>query len=83
MSEWDVVSVLVVVIGLFFTVGRPIISLNTNIATLNASLKAEKERLAEFEKNSEREHGELWAHNDEQDKVLEEHKMRLHDLDGK
>lgn len=83
MSEWDVVSVLVVVVGLFFTVGKPIISLNNNIVSLNASLKAEKEQRTKFEKDSAKEHDELWAHNTEQDKMLEEHKMRLHDLDGK
>lgn len=83
MSEWDIVSVLVVIVGLFFTVGKPIISLNTNITILNESLKAEKERRAEFEKCSEREHCDLWEHNDKQDKLLEEHNLRLHDLDGK
>lgn len=83
MSEWDIVSVIVVIVGLFFTVGKPIINLNTNITILNESLKAEKEKLADFEKCSEREHCELWEHNEKQDKMLEEHKMRLHDLDGK
>lgn len=83
MSEWDIVSVLVVIVGLFFTVGKPIINLNTNITILNESLKAEKERHKEFEECSEREHCALWEHNEKQDKVLEEHKMRLHDLDGK
>lgn len=83
MSEWDIVSVIVVIVGLFFTVGKPIISLNTNITALNESLKAEKERLEKFEQNSEKEHEELWLHNSEQDKMLMEHKIRLHDLDGK
>lgn len=83
MSEWDIVSVIVVIVGLFFTVGKPIINLNTNITILNESLKTEKEKLADFEKCSEREHCELWEHNEKQDKMLEEHKMRLHDLDGK
>lgn len=83
MSEWDIVGVLVVIIGLFFTVGKPIINLNTNITVLNESLRAEKERRAKFEKCSEKEHCDLWEYNDKQDKILEEHTMRLHDLDGK
>ena len=83
MSEWNVVTVLIAIIGLFFTVGKPIINLNTNITTLNDGIKNLNERQDRFEKCSEKEHDELWEHEDEQDKILEEHKLRLHDLDGK
>lgn len=83
MSEWDIVSVLVVIVGLFFTIGKPIINLNTNITVLNSELKAARARLDKFEKSSEKEHCDLWAHNEEQDKLIAEHNMRLHDLDGK
>lgn len=83
MNEWTVLTALAAIVGLFLTVGKPIINLNTSITVLNESLKAEKERRAQFEKDSCKEHAELWAHEDKQDKILAEHKMRLHDLDGK
>lgn len=83
MSEWDVVTIIIALVGLFFTVGKPIINLNTNIAILNQSIKETNTRQDKFEKSSEKEHEELWEHENEQDKILEEHKMRLHDLDGK
>lgn len=83
MNEWSVLTALAAIVGLFFTVGKPIIKLNTSITVLNESLKAEKERRLQFEKDSCKEHKELWEHEDAQDKILAEHTMRLHDLDGK
>ena len=83
MSEWDVVTIIIAIVGLFFSVGKPIIKLNTNITILNESIKSVNKRQDNFEKCSEKEHEELWDHENEQDKILEEHKMRLHDLDGK
>ena len=83
MNEWGVFGVIVAIVGLFFTVGKPIINLNTSITILNENVKQQNERLNKFEKNSGKEHAELWEHEEEQDKILEQHKMRLHDLDGK
>lgn len=83
MSEWTVVTVIVALVGLFFTVGKPIINLNTNITILNEGIKNLNKRQDKFEQESCKEHEELWEHEDLQDKILEEHKMRLHDLDGK
>lgn len=83
MSEWDVVSVLVIVIGLFLTVGAPIIKLNTNITKLNENLKATQNDQIKYEKDNHDAHKRIWDHNEKQDAVLEEHRMRLHDLDGK
>lgn len=83
MSEWDVVSVLVIVIGLFLTVGAPIIKLNTNITKLNENLKATQNDQLKYEKDNHDAHERIWDHNEKQDAVLEEHRMRLHDLDGK
>lgn len=81
--EWTVVTVIIAVVGLFFTVGKPIINLNTNITVLSESIKSLNKRQDKFEADSTKEHSELWEHEDEQDRMLEEHKMRLHDLDGK
>lgn len=83
MNEWGVLTALAAIVGLFFTVGKPIINLNTSITVLNESLKAEKERRAQFERESCKEHTELWEHEGAQDKIIAEHTLRLHDLDGK
>lgn len=83
MNEWTVIGVLVTIVGLFFTVGKPIINLNTNITILNEGIKAINKRQDKFEDDSKTEHNDIWKHEDEQDKAIAEHAMRLHDLDGK
>lgn len=83
MNEWDVVGALVILVGLFFTVGKPIITLNTSITILNERLRETREDQLKHEKYSAEEHKRIWDHNKEQDETLSEHAMRLHDLDGK
>ncbi len=83
MGEWNVFLVLVAIVGFFFTVGAPIIKLNTNITKLNASLESIQKDQVKLERDNHDAHKRIWEHNDEQDKMLEEHRLRLHDLDGK
>ena len=90
MNEWTVVSALVVLVGLFFTVGKPIINLNNNIVLLNANvaqnnkeLKEQKEELKEQKKNAVKSHDELWEKNEEQDIKLNDHETRIQILEHK
>lgn len=81
--EWTVVTALVVIVGLFFTIGKPIINLNTNITILNEGIKNLSKRQEKHEQDSDKEHEVIWKHEAEQDERLIAHEMRLHDLDGK
>lgn len=83
MSEWTVVTVIAAIVGLFFTIGKPIINLNTNITVLNESIKNLRVQSDKLERDNTEAHRRIWTHNDEQDKQLAEHELRLHDLDGK
>ena len=87
MSEWNVVTALSILIGLFFTVGKPILSASAKIATslaaLEASINTLDDRLGKFEDANTAAHKRIWDRNDEQDDVLRDHSLRLHDLDGK
>ena len=83
MAEWDIVTVLIAIVGLFLAVGNPIIKLNTKITILNEELKSTKKQHDKDLQANNAEHKELWERNDEQDKLLAEHTLRLHDLDGK
>lgn len=83
MSEWTVVTVLIAIVGLFITVGKPIINLNTNITVLNESIKNIKLQSEKNEHDNTEAHRRIWKKNDEQDRQLAEHELRLHDLDGK
>ena len=83
MGEWTVVTVIAAIVGLFFTIGKPIITLNTNITVLNESIKNIKLQSEKNESDNTEAHRRIWKKNDEQDNRLAEHEMRLHDLDGK
>ena len=43
MNEWTVVSVLVVLIGLFMTVGKPLLTLNSSITRLQDAIDTLRE----------------------------------------
>ena len=40
-------------------------------------------KIETLDSNNTESHRRLWEHNTEQDKVLQNHEQRLHDLDGK
>lgn len=84
MNEWTVVLTLSTLVGLFLTVGKPIINLNNNLTLLNANIKQNSKEIAENKKElkSQREHAhesheKLWKKNSEQDDVLNDHETRI------
>ena len=83
MNEWDVFLAIAALAGLFVTVGVPIIKLNTTIAKINTTLCMLQTQHTKDEEQNQAAHRRIWEHNDEQDAMLSEHRMRLHDLDGK
>lgn len=90
MNEWTVVSVIIALVGLFFTVGKPVINLNNSIVLLNANvaqntkeLKEQKEELKEQKNNAIKSHDELWEKNEKQDEMLQDHETRIQILEHK
>lgn len=88
--EWTVITALVVVVGLFISVGTPILKLNSNIVKLNANLEAQgkqieenKKELKEQKEHAHESHQKLWDHNEEQDKQLSDHETRINLLEKK
>lgn len=88
MSEWTVVTVIIAIVGLFFTVSKPIITLNSNIVKLNFTVEAlSKEQGAQkaaLEKQAEHDreaHKRLWVKNEEQDDKLRDHEARIDRLE--
>lgn len=90
MNEWSVVSVLIAIVGLFATVGMPVIRLNSSIVRLNCSVEIltehQKEQDAaikgQAEKASEA-HSKIWSHEEEQDRQLNDHEVRIKGLEAK
>lgn len=90
MNEWMVVGVIVTLVGLFLTIGRPILELNKSMVTYGieirhnsqevSSLKDEIKAQREDARNS---HQRLWDHNDKQDEKLNDHEQRIGLLENK
>ena len=90
MDEWVVVTVLIALVGLFMTVGKPILSLNKNITELNINIKHNSDEIGELKDDfkSQREsahesHKKLWEHNSKQDEKIQDHETRLVILETK
>lgn len=90
MNEWTIVTVIIALVGLFVTVGAPIIKLNNNITLLNANMKHNSEEIAKNRKeiSDQKEHAhethqKLWDKNTEQDKILSNHETRIKILEEK
>ena len=66
MNEWTVVSVLVVLIGLFMTVGKPIITLNNSITRLQDAINTLREDIRV-----------LTGRTDNQEERLQNHETRI------
>lgn len=83
MTEWTVVTVIMVLGGLVATLVKPMLSLNTSMTKLtmsNERLSEELQGLAD--KNSEA-HEQILRHQDEQDKLLFDHNRRITCLEDK
>lgn len=88
MSEWGVVAVIVTLIGLFLSVGKPIITLNSNIVRLNCSInelhkeqEEQKEALNQQKEKAHDAHQRIWEHEKLQDEKLENHADRIKKLE--
>lgn len=88
--EWTTVTVIIALVGLVVTVTTPLIKLNSNITrltvvldTIKAELEEQKKALIAQRADSKESHRRIWAHNDEQDAVLNDHETRLRVLENK
>ena len=77
MTEWSIVTVIVVLLGLVVTVMTPLLKLNGNITRLNATLETLDRRMNKIEQENRASHTRLWTKNTEQDGRLNEHDQRL------
>lgn len=86
--EWTTVTVIIALVGLIGTVTTPLIKLNSNITRLTvildgikAELEEQKKALSAQKAESRESHRRLWAHNDEQDNILNDHETRIRVLE--
>lgn len=77
MTEWGVVGVLVVLLGLGVTVVKPLLELNSSIVKLTARLDQLTGSLSDISDRNAKSHDRLWKRNEEQDAVLDDHERRI------
>lgn len=82
--EWNVVGVIVTLVGLAAAVGGPVLKLNGSITRLTTLLQAIEQRLDTLEREARDQrahaaesHRRIWAHSDGQDERLEDHEKRI------
>ncbi len=74
---WEIFLGIVALIGFVISISTPLIKLNTSITKLNTSLSNINKNIDELKQNSKVSHDEIWLHNDEQDKKIEDCEHRI------
>ena len=81
MSTNEMIGLIVVslgsIIGLAFTVAKPILDVTKTMTTLNESIKNLTDKFSVFEISNLEAHKRIWNHNDEQDEQLQDHEIRI------
>lgn len=83
MNEYTVVLVLVTLVGLFFTIGKPILNLNSNIVELNAAVKRLQKTVDKLEDKQIDDQKRVWERLDRGSKMFDDHEHRISVLEDK
>ena len=87
MTEWGVVGVIVVLVGLFTGICVPFIKATTKsteaMTRLTVSVENLTSKIEKLDSSNTIEHDRLWDYNDEQDKTLKNHEIRIVTLEQK
>lgn len=81
MTEWGVVGVIVVLLGLLGTVTAPMIRLNTTLTKLNDKFDTLDTKLTGVSESNHASHRRLWEHEEMQDSKLHDHETRIQILE--
>ncbi len=77
MTQWEVVLVIIALVGLIGAIVKPIVSLTKSITTLNDTVASLKKDLTGFTAKNTEAHRRLWEHNVKQDETIFDHETRL------
>lgn len=83
MNEWDVVGVIVTLVGLLAALLKPLLSLTRSITELTTVVRDLKADVVAERAHTKESRKRLWDHNAEQDKQLDDHETRIGRLEGK
>lgn len=75
--EWEIVGVIVVLIGLLGAIISPILKLNTSITKLTVVVDRLAKDTCSLTDDNKKAHDKLWGKNDEQDETLNRHETEI------
>lgn len=78
-----VMIALVTIVGLFITVGKPIIDLNKNLIEVNLTIKTIEKTQLSYESDNTKSHGRIWDKLDDHDTAIKKTKETLAEIKGK
>ena len=81
--SWEIVAGIITLSGFAASLIKLVVPLTNSIVKLTDKVELLCEKYDKLDDKRKEEHGRLWAHNEKQDKQLEDHAKRLYDLDGK
>ena len=81
VTQWGVVGVIIALVGLFLTVGKPLAKLITAIERLTNTCNQLNEKFDKFELKNKESHKRIWEHNKNQDDIINDHEKRIHALE--
>ena len=70
-------GVLIALVGLGASIIKPIVTLTQSITKLTVVVEQVERELAQQAAHSQESHKRLWAHNDAQDQLLDDHEKRI------
>ena len=76
MTEWGTVCVISAMVGFIIAIATPLLKLNTTLTKLNSLVEQLRHELNELTAGNREEHRAIW-------RKLNDHTVRLHDIDGK
>ena len=80
---WEIVAGLFVLIGGIISIVTPIVKLTKSITELTVKVDGFARQIEQQSVKSKESHERLWIHNEEQDEKLQEHEIRISNLENK
>lgn len=75
--EWEVVTVLIALVGLGAVIAKPMISLTRELATLNATVKTLAQDMDGITRRNSESHDRLFKRADAADAAIADHETRI------
>jgi len=80
---WEILAGLFVLIGGIVSIVTPIVKLTKSIMELTVKVDDFSHQIEQQSVRSKEAHKRLWVHNEEQDDKLQEHEIRISNLENK